>query len=429
MAKKVAKQTGKLPDPFDMLKSIDDDIEVLNDSESTKIVNYTPSSNLLLNAAISGSLFKGIMWGRVTTLAGESGSGKSYLAANFVMNFIKQCKKEKEENPDAPDYAVLYLDSEGAIDDVFMTRLGIDTSKVAIKQVNTITEVSTILKNLCNKLKEQEDQYGTHTRFMCVLDSLGNLSSAAEINAIENNTGTRDMTKAAQVKQLFRVVATPMAKLHIPFIVVSHIYSSLSMYSPDVISGGSGLTYAGSTTLRLRKCKLEDKASAEAASKAAGKEQQVKDGIRVKAVMEKSRYTKPYIIEFQIPFYKAPNPYIGLEAFLSWEQGVCRGSAIDKKTYDKMSDSEKESVHVYEDTNKETGEVTTYYVQEKQTARGIYVKHLNRQVSFQEFFSPVVFTDEFLHYIDENIIQPTFNLPATEVDLAEDLEAAIEGLE
>ena len=203
----------------------------------------------------------------------------------------------------------------------------------------------------------------------------------------------------------------------------------MSLYSPSVISGGSGLIYAGSTIVRLSVGKLESKEADEAASKAAGKDQQVKSGVRVTATVSKSRCTRPYKITFQIPFYKSPNPYIGLEAFLSWEQGICRGNSIDKKTYDKMSDAEKQTVHIYDDVDEKTGETITYYIQEKQTARGIYVKHLNRQVSFQEFFSPTVFTNEFLHYIDDTVIKPTFMLPDNSIDFEDDLEDAINDAE
>ena len=79
MAKKSVKKEGALPDPFEMLKSIDDKVEIIEESAYSNIEDWIPTGNYLLNAAISGSLFGGIPSGRTSTLVGESGCGKSYL--------------------------------------------------------------------------------------------------------------------------------------------------------------------------------------------------------------------------------------------------------------------------------------------------------------------------------------------------------------
>lgn len=91
---------------------------------------------------------------------------------------------------------------------------------------------------------------------------------------------------------------------------------------------------------------------------------------------------------------------------MTWDNsGVCRGSLISERDYNKLSDSEKEKIHVF------SYDGQTLYCQEKDTARGIVCRHLGRQVNFIEFFSDTVFTLEFLKELDENVIKPAFQLP------------------
>ena len=92
---------------------------------------------------------------------------------------------------------------------------------------------------------------------------------------------------------------------------------------------------------------------------------------------------------------------------MTWENsGVCRGNILVQKEYDKLSDAEKKKVYEFQTP---TGE--TVWCQPKDTARGIVVKHLGRQVAFTEFWSDTVFTPEYLDYINENVIHPMFELP------------------
>jgi hypothetical protein len=126
----------------------------------------------------------------------------------------------------------------------------------------------------------------------------------------------------------------------------------------------------------------------------------------VTARPKKSRFTISRKVRFQIPYFKRPNPYVGLESYLNWENGgVCRGSFITEKEYNKLSDADKKKIHIF-DFNGETK-----YVQEKDTARGIVVKHLGEAVSVTDFFSDKVFTEEYLKEIDEKVIKPAFELP------------------
>lgn len=209
---------------FDIINSVDNGCELIEQSAGAQINDYISTGSLILNACITGSLFKGIPTGRVTTLAGEPGAGKSFLA-------LSACREAQKQG-----YVPIYLDSEGAQDIQTVSRLGIDIKRFMIKQVNTITEVSSFIINLCSKLETIPEN--DRDKVLIVLDSLGNLTSAKEAEDIKELTGKRDMTKQQEIKALFRVCATPLAKLHIPFIVVSHIYQTQDLFSKRIISGG-----------------------------------------------------------------------------------------------------------------------------------------------------------------------------------------------
>lgn len=395
MAKKVTKKEGQLPDPFEMMKKIDDKVEIVKDSAYSNIEDWIPTGNYLLNAAISGSIMGGIPSGRVSTLVGESGCGKSYLACSIVREAQKK------------GYSAIYLDSEGAIDSSFVERLGVDSSKLMIRQVNTILETSQLILNLCAQLEKQEEEYGKHNKFIIVLDSLGNLTSDTEKNNVLAGENKAELKKPQEVKKMFRTCTVPLSRMGIPFIVISHVYASMNMFSPgSVVSGGSGINYNSSVTLEMTASKLADKENDNAAAKTANSEDVVKTGVTVTARPKKSRFTISRKVRFQIPYFKRPNPYVGLESYLNWENGgVCRGSFITEKEYNKLSDADKKKIHIF-DFNGETK-----YVQEKDTARGIVVKHLGEAVSVTDFFSDKVFTEEYLKEIDEKVIKPAFELP------------------
>lgn len=398
MAKKATvKKDGQLPDPFKMLQKIDKNVEIIEDSAYSNIDDWIPSGNYILDACVSGSLFRGMVpAGRCCTLIGEPGTAKSYLACSFAREAQKK------------GYTVLYMDSEGAIDKAFVSRLGVDASKLIIKQVNTVLEVSQTILSLCQELEKQEEEYGEHNKFALVLDSLGNLSSQSEIENTASGENKRDLKRAQDVKQMFRTCTTPIARMKIPFVVVTHVYSAIGSYVPtSVAAGGSGLSYNSSVTLELTVSKLADKANDAAAAKAANAEDVVKTGVTVTARPKKSRFTIPRKVRFQIPYYKKPNPYVGLDGFVGdfEKSGICRGVLLSAKDYDKLTDAEKAKIHIFEHNGQ------TLYCQQKDTARSIVVRHLGEAVPINELFTERVFSDEYLHWLDDNVIRPAFELP------------------
>ena len=403
----MAKKTSDTPSGnsiFDLVSAVDNSVEILSQSATAVIDDYINTGSYILNAALTGSLFKGVPSGRVLCLAGLPGSGKSFLA-------ISICREAQKKG-----YTPIYMDSEGAIDKDFVERLGCDSSKMLIKQVTTISEVSSFMANLLKKINEQPKT--SRPRVIFVLDSLGNLTSTKELNDVIDATGKRDMTKAQDVKALFRTNATALAKAQAPFIVTSHIYMTQDLFAKAVVSGGSGIAFNASITLLLSTAKLDDKESDKAAERHVG--DFTKTGVLVTAKPEKSRFTIPQKVKFQIPFFKAPNPYVGLESYLTWENsGIIRGKMLTQKEYLKLSSSEQEKCFEMTDVN---GEIT--YAYPKDTSKNIVVKHLRGEVPLPELFSSKVLTEELLHKLDDEVIRPNFELPSqsTSNDIDEFIE-------
>ena len=398
---------GGIGSIMSMVSSIDDQAEIIADSAYSNIKEWISTGNYILNACMSGDIYKAIPTGRVVTFSGTSGAGKSFLACS--------CCREAQKL----GYIPIYLDSEGAIDSDFVKRLGVDPTKMIIKKVNTIMETSQFIANLCDKLQEQQDKFGQHDKVIIVLDSLGNLTSEKEREDTLSGSQKADFTKAKDTKAMFRVCATPIAKLQIPWIVVNHVYQSMSFIPQNIQAMGSGIVYNASITIELSAAKLEDKENDTAAKSRQGSDAGTKNGVLVTAKPVKSRFCRPIKIKFQIPYFKKPNPFVGLEQFMTWENsGVCRGNLLTQKEYDKLSDGDKKKVYTW---TTDAGE--TFYCLPKDTARYIVVKHLNAQVPFTEFWSDKVFTPEYLDYINENVIHPMFQLPdQSAFDDVKDLE-------
>lgn len=184
MAKKVKTDSGSMSSVFDMLKSVDDTVEIIAQSATSNIKEWIPTGSYILNACMSGDLFKAIPTGRVTTFCGDSGAGKSFLACS--------CCREAQKM----GYTPIYMDSEAAIDSAFVSRLGVDPNNLIIKQVSTIAETSRFIANTLDALAKQEEEYGEHQKVIFVLDSLGNLTSDKELSDTKEGNNKRDMTKA-----------------------------------------------------------------------------------------------------------------------------------------------------------------------------------------------------------------------------------------
>ena len=207
--------------------------------------SYIDTGSYLFNALLSGSLSGGLPSNKITALAGESATGKTYFALGMVKQFL-------DANPDA---GVLYFESESAIPRELIESRGIDPKRMVILPVVTIQEFRTQAIKILDAYLEQEE----HKPMMLVLDSLGNLSTTKELEDTAAGSETRDMTRAQIIKACFRVLTLKLGRANVPLIVTNHTYDVIGAYMPTKeMGGGSGLKYAASSIVYLSKKKDKD---------------------------------------------------------------------------------------------------------------------------------------------------------------------------
>ena len=211
------------------------------------ITNYVDTGSYIFNALVSGSLFGGLPSNKVTALAGESSTGKTFFALSVVRNFLAS----------NPDGGVIYFETESAISRDMIESRGIDSSRMVLFPVATIEEFRTQACRIVDKyLKEPKDK---RQPMMFVLDSLGMLSTSKEMDDISNDKQVRDMTKSQLIKGAFRVLTLKLGQASIPMIVTNHTYDVIGSYVPaKEMGGGTGLKYAASTIIYLGKKKEKE---------------------------------------------------------------------------------------------------------------------------------------------------------------------------
>ena len=230
----------------DIVKEIGDDYTKLaSDIDETE--TYVDTGSYIFNALVSGSIFGGVSGNKITAIAGESSTGKTFFSLAVVKNFL-------DNNPDG---YCLYFDTEAAITKSLVESRGIDTSRLVVINVVTIEEFRTkALKAVDLYLKKPEEE---RKPCMFVLDSLGMLSTEKEITDALNDKQVRDMTKSQLVKGAFRMLTLKLGQANVPLIVTNHTYDVIGAYVPTKeMGGGSGLKYAASTIIYLSKKKEKD---------------------------------------------------------------------------------------------------------------------------------------------------------------------------
>jgi RecA/RadA recombinase len=236
---------------MDFLKEIvkeigDDYTQLAADIDGTE--QFIDTGSYIFNAVVSGSVYGGVSSNRITAIAGESSTGKTFFSLAVVKNFL-------DSNPDG---YCLYFDTEAAVNKGLLESRGIDMKRLVVVNVVTIEEFrSKALRAVDIYLKTNiEDRKPC----MFVLDSLGMLSTEKEITDALNDKQVRDMTKSQLVKGAFRMLTLKLGQANIPLIVKNHTYDVIGSYVPTKeMGGGSGLKYAASTIIYLSKKKEKDK--------------------------------------------------------------------------------------------------------------------------------------------------------------------------
>ena len=400
------------------LSKVNDKGSIITNNTFSRIDEWIGTGNFLLNAQLSGSLFGGYPNSRSICIAGESGTGKTFLTLNA-------CREAQKMG-----YNIIYMDSEAAVDEDIIKNFGVDPDAFRYQPVSTPQEVRHFVANLCDTLKKSKEKGVELPKIMLVLDSLGNLATNKERTDAMSGSEKKDMTKQQELRSLFRVITTDLAEMKIPFIFTNHTYASIGSFFPgQTIAGGGGAIYNASVILQLSKAGLKEGGDEAAA---AGVQ---KTGIIVTSKPAKNRFARPIPVKFHISFYKGMNPYVGLEQYINWENcGIERGKLYTQKEYDKWAKDPEVAERLgktrFEYVDPETGEAMNLYFEPKATARTIAVRHLGATVPPSELFTQKVITEDVLREIDEKIIKKTFMLPnISDLGQLEDLEISNDILE
>ena len=275
----------------DITKSIDGLSVGFNDP-----TDWISTGNYCLNYLISGDFHKGVPLGRVTVLAGESGSGKSYIAAG---NIVKAAQEQ--------DIFVVLIDSENALDKEWLERIGVNTDedklmRLSMSMIDDVAKtISTFMKDY--KLMPEEER----PKMLFVIDSLGMLLTPTDVDQFDKGDMKGDLgRKPKALTALVRNCVNMFGGYNVGLVATNHTYASQDMFNPDdKISGGQGFIYASSIVVAMKKLKLKEDTEGNKISDVRG--------IRAACKVVKSRYAKPFeSVQIKIPYDSGMDPYSGL---------------------------------------------------------------------------------------------------------------------
>lgn len=279
---------------------------------------WISTGNYVLNKLISGDFHKGIPLGKVSVLAGSSGSGKSFLASgNLVRN-------AQEKN-----IFVVLIDSENALDESWLHALGVDTSEDKLLKLN-MAMIDDVAKTVSDFVKEYKNEYAKTDsttklttyegpKVLFVVDSLGMLLTPTDVDQFGKGDLKGDMgRKPKALTALVRNCVNMFADLNMGLVATNHTYASQDMFDPDdKISGGQGFVYASSIVIAMDKLKLKTDADGVKTSKV--------HGIRSKCKIMKTRYSKPFeTVELEIPYETGLDPYSGMFEYILSKDVITR---------------------------------------------------------------------------------------------------------
>ncbi len=258
--------------------------------------DWISTGNFALNYLISGDFHKGVPLGKVTVLAGESGSGKSFIAAG---NLVRAAQEQ--------GIYVILIDSENALDETWLKALNVDTDdkkllKLGMSMVDDVAKtVSTFMVDY-REMPEEE-----RPKILFVIDSLGMLLTPTDVDQFTKGDMKGDMgRKPKALTALVRNCVNMFGSHNVGLVATNHTYASQDMFDPDdKISGGQGFIYASSIVIAMKKLKLKEDED--------GKKVTDVRGIRAACKVMKTRYAKPFeSVQVKIPYETGMDPYSGL---------------------------------------------------------------------------------------------------------------------
>ena len=186
------------------------------------IATTIPAINIALSGRIDGGLTPGLtMW------AGPSKHFKTAFSLLMAKSYLDKY----------PDAALLFYDSEFGTPQSYFDSFGIDATRVLHAPLTNIEQLKFDIMTQLNSVER-----GDH--LIIIIDSIGNLASKKEVEDALEGKSVADMSRAKQIKSLFRMVTPHLSLKDIPMVVVNHTYKTMELYSKDGVGGGTGSYYA-----------------------------------------------------------------------------------------------------------------------------------------------------------------------------------------
>lgn len=289
---------GSKPNAFAFAEAFDKELEKIDGVGTSSLPPryWYSAGNYVLNRIMSGSYRQCIPQGRITDLAGPSGSGKSFIAANIA------CAAQR-----AGAYC-LVIDSENALDDDFMTKIGVDVNEgYKYVSVTTIPEVTKVVSAFLSKYKEQVGEDIDAPPVFILIDSLDMLMTETELDHYDKGVTKGDQgQKNKQLKAMLRTFVQAIKHLNVSMLVTSQVYKN-----QDILNGegvwivSDAVKYACSQIMLIQKRKLKDDSKGAKAGDVAG--------VRMICEGYKTRFTKPFQkVEIEVPYDTGMDPHSGL---------------------------------------------------------------------------------------------------------------------
>jgi RecA/RadA recombinase len=248
----------------------------------------------MINVALSGVVDGGFVPGS-TVIAGPTKHFKTGFALLLAASFLKKY----------PEGIIIFYDSEFGTPQSYFKSFGIPTDSVVHVPISTVEE-------LRHDIAVQLDGIERNDKVLIIVDSLGNLASNKELQDAIDGKDVADMTRAKMVKSLFRTIGPKLVIKDVPLVVINHTYKTLEMYSTDVVSGGTGVSYNADTIWILGR----------QADKEEVDKKKVLQGYNFIINVSKSRYVREGSkIPISISFEGGINRYSGLLA-VAVESGI-----------------------------------------------------------------------------------------------------------
>jgi len=271
----------------------------LKESPFSNVTEWISTGSYALNKVLSGSYFKGIARGRISGLAGESGCGKSFICGNCIREAQKQ------------GFTCVVFDSENAVDEEFLRRIGVNVEEILYIPVQTVNEV----KNTAAQLMDEYKKDNPEGKLFIVIDSVTGLSTEKQLfTDVEKDGTAQDMGLfAKQVRALAKVLTHKATQTNSTILFTNHIWEKPApnpqMQPEKVMNGGQGLVYAASAIAYLRKRLNRD----EEKNLDSGKTEKRIRGAILIASTEKNRFVPQGAkAEILLSFTKGMNKWYGM---------------------------------------------------------------------------------------------------------------------